>query len=186
MSMEKSDNILVEEYKNGDQDAFAKLFYRYKNSIYNFIYRFVGSPDVANDLLENTFIKMIKSISKYREINKFKQWLFSVANSVTIDYLRRRKKEYIIDSIEDWMEIADNSPSPQVSLEREEAMNRIEEKIKNLPPKQKQVFLIRQESDLTFREIAEVLECPVSTVLSRMHNAVLTLRKYLKECEYEM
>ncbi len=186
MNMEKSDAVLIEEHKNGSQEAFAELFYRYKNSIYNFIYRFVGSSDIADDLLEDTFVKMIKSIDNYQERNKFKQWLFSVANSVTIDYLRKRKKEYAVDSIEDWMDIADDSPSPQVFLEQKEQMNFIEEKIKQLPPKQKQVFLMRQESDLTFREIAKILGCPISTVLSRMHNAVLNLRKSLKEYEYEM
>lgn len=186
MDMEKSDAVLIEEYKSGNQKAFTELFYRYKNTLYNFIYRFVINPDVADDLLENTFIKMIKSIDKYQEKNKFKQWLFSIANSVTVDYLRKRKKEYIIDPIEDWMEIADNSLSPQASLEQEEMMNYIQETIKKLSPKQRQVFLMRQESDLTFREIAEILECPLSTVLSRMHNAVVTLRKHLKECKNEM
>jgi RNA polymerase sigma-70 factor (ECF subfamily) len=186
MNMQKSDTVLIEEYKNGSQDAFAELFYRYKNGIYNFIYRLVGNPDVADDLLQNTFIKMIKSIDKYQERNRFKQWLFSIANSVTIDYLRKRKREYMVDPIEDWMEITDNSISLQATLEQEELMNCIEEKIERLPPKQKRVFLMRQESDLTFREIAEILQCPVSTVLSRIHNAVVSLRKSLKECENEM
>lgn len=164
MNMEKSDAILIEEYRNGSQEAFTKLFYRYKNGVYNFIYRLVSNPDTADDLLENTFIKMIKSIDNYQERNKFKQWLFSIANSVTIDYLRKRKREYIVDPTEDWMNITDDSLSPQVSLEREELMKRIEEKIKELPLKQKHVFLMRQESDLTFKEIAEILECPVPTV----------------------
>ncbi len=186
MSMEKSDCILIEEYKKGNQDAFAELFNRYKNTVYNFIFRLVRNPDTAEDLLENTFIKVIKSLDRYKERSKFKQWLFSIANSVTIDYLRKRKKEYIVDPIEDWMELSDNSPSPQVIVEQEELKSYLEDKINSLSPKQKQVFIMRQESDLTFKEIAEILDCPLSTVLSRMHNAVVNLRKFLSECDYEI
>ena len=186
MNMQKNDSILIEEYRRGDKNAFAELFKKYKNTVYNFIFRLVGNPDIAEDLLENTFIKMIKSLDKYKERNKFKQWLFTIANSVTMDYLRKKKREYIVDPIEEWMELSDASPSPQFLLEQKEMANLIENKISNLPPKQKQVFIMRQESDLTFKEIAEILECPISTVLSRMHNAVLNLRRFIREYEYEM
>lgn len=186
MNMGEKDSILIKDYKRGDQSAFTELFNRYKNIVYNFIYRLVTNPDVAEDLLENTFIKMIRSLDKYQERYKFKQWLFSIANSVTIDYLRKRRKEFLVDPIEDWMELPDDSPSTQVMLEKEELKNIIEDKVNKLPPKQKQVFIMRQETNLTFREIAEILGCPISTVLSRMHNAVVNLRRSLKECDYEV
>ncbi len=183
--MERDDADLIKQYKMGDGDAFTELFHRYKNKIYNFIYHFVNNPDTADDLVLVTFMKAIKNIKRYREEGKFRGWLYSIANSVTMDYLRKRKRQPV-EPIEDWMEITDSSPSPEKSMEQKEMLILYEDKINSLPPKQKQVFMMRQEGDLRFKEIAEILNCPLPTVLSRMHNAVVSLRKSLRGCGYEV
>ena len=185
MDMEREDTYLIRDYRNGDNEAFSELFDRYKSKVYNFIYRLVGNPDTADDLTMITFIKAMKSIRKYRERGKFRNWLYSIANSVTIDYLRKSKREQF-DSIDDWMDIPDDSFSPETMLEQKELIKLLEDRITTLAVKQRQVFVMRQETNMSFKEIAKVLNCPLPTVLSRMHNAVLNIKKSLRGYGYEV
>jgi RNA polymerase sigma-70 factor (ECF subfamily) len=170
------DDQLVEDYINGDEKAFEKLFHKYKIRIFNFIYRMIGDRMIAEDILQEVFLKVIKWLPRYHKEGKFSGWLFSIANSITLDYIKKRKRIVPIQEVE---RIPDLALSPRHQIEEDEKIELIEKAVKNLPLKQRQIFLLRQHTDLKFKEIAEMLGCPLNTVLARMHNAILNLRRTL-------
>lgn len=133
----------------------------------------------AEDLFQETMIKVWKGIKSYSEQNKFSSWLFSIAHHVAMDYLRSSSIRKT-SPIDDTYEFSDGT-NPHKKFEEKESYNMIMDAVNELPENQKDVFLLRQHGGLSFKEIANELDQPLNTVLSHMHYAVSKIRNKLSE-----
>lgn len=183
LERQKSDAELFHAYLKGDIRAFTLLFKKYQNPIFGFIYQMIGDRAAANDLFQETFFRIIQKGFQYRDEGNFRAWLFKIANTICIDFLRKRARERKLFQpiqISDRENGIDKS-SPEFELIRNEEVKILWEALKKLPMKQRQVFLLRIESNLTFKEIALIVDRPLNTILSQMRYAIVNLQKQLKE-----
>jgi len=186
-----TDDELIEIYlKKGfdSQIAFETLLIRYKKSVYSFLLRMVSHKPVAEDLFQEVFMRVIKGLPEYKMENYFKSWIFRIANNLAIDYLRRKNKikfssleDEIGETKESKIKLHDRlkscEPLPEKIIENKEFMKELSESMKNLTIEQREVFLMRHESGLSFKEIAKLLNCPLNTALGRMNQAIGKLKK---------
>ncbi len=175
------ENYLISKCKNGDGEAFRKLINIYRTKLYGYLLKLSGSKDEADEMLQQTLIKVWEGIIKYKDEKKFSSWLFTIAHNVAMDNFRKNKlknNKTMINLIESEL----SSDSPEQNLITNETINLINKAVENLSYKQKTVFLLRQHAELPFRIISEITNEPLNTVLSHMHYAV---KKIKKEVELE-
>lgn len=166
---------LVRGLKAGDPAAFDTLVREFGDRLYRFVRRLVGER-WADDLTQDTFVRVYRSVGAYRPTGRFEAWVFTVANHACLDFLRRRRPEAALTGEErDPAEVP-----PLERMEEDERRRALLEAVERLPLEQKQVFLLREEAGMSFQEIADVLRCPLNTALGRMHYAMEHLRKALK------
>ncbi|MBI2901546.1 MAG: sigma-70 family RNA polymerase sigma factor [Planctomycetes bacterium] len=164
---------LVEGLKAGRTGAFERLVRDYGDRLYRFCLRIVGPAD-AEDVVQETFIRVHRSIGSYQPTGRFESWLFTIANHLALDALRRRPA-----AAREGEEPVDRR-GPQDDLSHREVQDALLRAVERLPLEQKQVFLLREEAGMSFKEIAETTGCPLNTALGRMHYAMENLRKNLK------
>ncbi len=169
---------LVRGLKAGEGAAFERLVRDHGDRIYRFVKRLAGDQQ-AEDLTQEVFVRVHRSVGAFQPGGSFEAWLFTIANNLCIDALRRRRPEALTH---DFLEAAPaaGAKEPLEELEDEERRQAILEAVGRLPLAQRQVFLLREEAGLSFREIAEMLDCPLNTALGRMHYALEHLRRTLK------
>jgi RNA polymerase sigma-70 factor (ECF subfamily) len=186
-----SDEALMLRYRDGDVRAFEVLVTRHRKPIYNFILRFVREPAQAEDMLQETFLRLVKSAEGYERQAKFTTWLYTIARNLCVDASRRGKhrKAASLDAPTG----ADGDGAPLIELVADgnagvdrqaigkELQARIQQAIAALPDEQREIFLLREVADLQFNEIAAVVGCPENTVKSRMRYALEKLREALEE-----
>ena len=181
-----SDEALMFAYQEGDVSAFEKLVKRHEKPIFNFILR-VGRQDLAEELLQEVFMRIVKSAPSYQRTAKFTTWAYTIARNICIDRARKhsKRKEYSYDQKvggdEDGRSFLDSMPDTKATAatadyDRKVFLERLKEALAQLPEDQREVFVMREISGLKFREIADVLECPVPTIKSRMRYALESLR----------
>ncbi|MDZ7721843.1 MAG: sigma-70 family RNA polymerase sigma factor [candidate division KSB1 bacterium] len=183
-----SDAELIRRYKGGDARAFERLVQRYNRPLTGYLRRMITDRIAADDLFQETFLKVVKALPRYREDGKFSSWLFGIANHVAIDYLRKQKRikshmktDTIEKNDEEPVEYEDvNSPLPDQEFDRSELKTLLKQAVGKLPVEQKQVLLLRQYSGMSFKEIAEKVNCPLNTVLGRMRYALINLKKIMQ------
>lgn len=167
--------------RRGDPDAFDALLARYQNRLYRYLLRLTANPAVAEDLFQETWLKVITRIHRYDERRPFEPWLFSVARNLAIDHLRKAAPESLDEPSESGeTKIARLGADEPGSLERlleGERRGRLERKLEELPALYREALSLRFEEEMTFEEIADLLSAPVSTVKSRVQRALSTLRK---------
>ena len=187
---ERADEELMVLYAAGDVAAFEILVSRHERAIFNFILRSVGRREVAEELLQETFLRIIKSAPKYQQTAKFTTWAYTIARNLCIDRARKhsKRKEYSLDkSVGDddagatFLDnlVDDEAASGGVDLEKKVFLERLKEALSELPDDQREVFVMREFSGLKFREIADILDIPVPTAKSRMRYALEALRARL-------
>src|SRR5690606_18691100 len=177
-----SDSQLVSLYQNGNEEAFEVLLHRHKSKIYTAIYLIVKDRYIAEDLLQETFIKAINTIrgGRYNEEGKFAPWLGRIAHNLAIDYFRKCKRypEIVLeDGSQVWnsMDFSEESfESRQVAKDNKEKLRSL---IKELPEEQKQVLIMRHFLQMSFQEIADRTGVSINTALGRMRYALINLRK---------
>ncbi len=176
------DAELIRAYQNGEAEAFAALVRKYERPLFTFLLRLVGNRQSAEDLFQDTFLRVLRALPKYQEDGHFSGWLFGIANNLAVDLLRRTRvrRSYFFNDDEALTAAIDYHGAADAEVERAEIMRLVEAALQQLPEKQRQVFLLRQHGDLSFKEIAELLGEPLNTVLSHMHYAVTKLRKLLR------
>lgn len=173
---------LVRGLKDGRPEAFERLVREFGDRIYRFVRRLAGERS-AEDLTQEVFIRVHRSIDAYRPEGRFESWLFAIANNLCIDHARRRKPEVSLSDLGDDPapeRFAGGGREPEDAVEEDERKRALLKAVERLPFEQKQVFLMRQEAGLSFQEIALAIGCPLNTALGRMHYAMETLRKSLK------
>lgn len=180
------DAVLVKNYVAGDENALATLIKRHQSKIYGFIYSKVTDRDIADDIFQDTFIKVIKTLKSnaYNEEGKFLPWVMRISHNLIVDHFRRNKKmpmyreteEFSIFSI-----MTDNSPNVENRIITEQVENDLQRLIEELPDDQKEVLQMRIYQDLSFKEIADVTGVSINTALGRMRYALMNLRKVIEK-----
>lgn len=171
------EQILIDKCCSGDSSAFGPLIQLYRRRLYSYLYKMCGEKTQAEDLFQETLIKVWGGIKKYSERQKFSSWLFAIAHNTAMDNLRSREKRELISGI-DPDEIK-GSHDPYKELVNSETKVMIENAIGTLPAKQKNVFLLRVYGEVSFKEISELTNEPVNTVLSHMHYSVKKLKNMI-------
>ncbi|MBW8050856.1 MAG: sigma-70 family RNA polymerase sigma factor [Cytophagales bacterium] len=177
-----SDAELVSQYRNGSESAFEQLVHRHKSRIYTTIYLIVKDRYVAEDLLQDTFIKTIHTIKSgsYNEEGKFLPWIARVAHNLAIDHFRKEKRypEIIMeDGSNVFNSLAFSEDSPESIRIKDETHAKLRELIQLLPAAQKEVLIMRHYAKMSFQEIAEATGVSINTALGRMRYALINLRK---------
>ncbi len=186
---EQSDIELVEaSRRDGDQRAFGELIKRYERPLYNFILRMISSPAEAEELFQETFLRIFKNLDSFRGGASFSPWAYRIAHNLCIDALRRPDKRIFVElekDDDDEVSILDRreneqSLNPENELYRRQIGHSIQEAVNALPPKLRSVFVMYQYEHFSYDEIAKVLEIPLGTVKSRMHAALKQLSNKLR------
>ena len=179
-----SDSELVALYLKGDSKSFEALIQKHKNKIYAFILSKIRNRDLAEDIFQDTFIKVINSLQKgkYNEEGKFLPWVMRIANNLVIDYFRKSKKMRTIAPTDDF-DIFDILQDGEENIEDNLVNNQIHKDlrklIEHLPEDQKEVLKMRYYAELSFKEISECTGVSINTALGRMRYALINLRKLI-------
>jgi RNA polymerase sigma-70 factor (ECF subfamily) len=191
MSTDEADEDLMVLYQRGEVRAFEVLLTRHRKPVYNFILRFVGDKETAEDLLQEAFMRVIKGAEAYKRQAKFTTWLYTIARNLCVDQTRRRKHrkhaslDAPMDAGDDSGTLLDVIPSSEMASDRRSVNKQLHETmqraIEALSEEQREVFLMREFLDMPFRQIADVVGVPENTVKSRMRYALEKLRLELDD-----
>ena len=182
--MEMTDEELVEDILGGKEGSFDVLVHRYTTSIYNFAYRLTGNVEYAEDITQETFIKVWKNIKRYKSSYAFKSWIFTIARNTATDFLRKRKSIVFssLDTIEDHSfesNIPDDKILPMESLIKLEDVELLNGTLVKLPTDYQTVLLLHYQNDMTFEEIGKIMGKPLNTVKSWHRRSLIKLRELL-------
>jgi len=184
-----SDSELIAKYIDGSQNSLEKLIHRHKNRVYAYILMVVKDKQLADDIFQDTFIKVINTIQagSYKEEGKFIQWVMRIAHNLIIDFFRKSKRIPVIDNDSSDFDIFDTIQFTDASVEDKMILDQIykdvRELIEHLPAEQKEVLFMRHYSDMSFKDIAEQTDVSINTALGRMRYALINLRKLIQEKE---
>jgi len=181
------DTRLVKLARKGDQGAFAELVDLYKDKIFHLGYRMLSNRHEAEDIVQETFLRVYKNFNRYDEKQKFSTWIYRIATNLCIDRLRKRKPNYYLDAgmndqegVDGYALIPGDERTPESEYLLSETQATIHQAIEGLPAKYKSVIVLRYLQDLSLQEIGDVLDMPVTTVKTRVHRGREFLRKKLE------
>lgn len=180
-----SDAILVSNYINGDESALTVLINRHQQRLYSFIFSKVYDRDVTEDVFQDTFIKVIKTLKlgKYNEEGKFLPWVMRIAHNLVIDYFRKNNRMPKFNNNGDFdifSVLSDDSLNAEAELVRSQIHDDIRNLVEELPEDQRTVLKMRMYNDMSFREISENTSVSINTALGRMRYALINLRKLIE------
>ncbi len=180
-----TDEELISRFQQGDVYAFEQIVYRYKEPLVNFIYHFVGNRIDAEDVVQETFLRVFKKKNLYRSVAKFSTWIYTIASNLAKTELRRRRRRRILSlsqmGYEDKdYELPDHFSSPDKTIERKTKEQIIRKEIEALPVKFKEVVVLRDIQEFSYEEISQILNIPLGTVKSRVNRGRLRLQKQLQ------
>ena len=183
-NVQTPDALLVKSYVAGDESALATLINRHQSKIYGFIFSKISDRDLTDDIFQDTFIKVIKTLksNSYNEEGKFLPWVMRIAHNLIIDHFRKNKKmpmfretdEFSIFSI-----MTDNSMTIENRMITDQVEKDLKKLIEELPDDQKEVLVMRIYQDLSFKKISELTGVSINTALGRMRYALMNLRKVI-------
>jgi len=185
-----SDQQIVVWAQDGAETAFRELVRRYQRPVFSLIYRMVRDREIAEDLAQETFIKVLNAIDSYRPEHKFSSWIFKIANNAAIDHLRRREPDLLsLDGAPDAvsperqgataLQVRDLGESPLDELQARELGSHIETAIARLRPEYRACIMLRHVEGRPYEEIAGILDLPLGTVKTYIHRARAELRELL-------
>ncbi len=183
-----SDQELIGRYIAGNESALEQIIRRHKNRVFAYILMVVKDKELAEDLFQDTFIKVINTFrsGQYKEEGKFIQWVMRIAHNLIIDHFRKAKRIPFVENSDDY-DIFDKIRLPVDSVEErlitEQIHRDVKKLIEYLPEEQREVLVMRHYGDMSFKDIAEVTNVSINTALGRMRYALINLRKLVKEKE---
>ena len=186
-----NDQELVRQYIDGREKALEMLINRHKDKVYTTIYMFVKDRYLAEDLFQNTFIKVVDTLKtgRYKEEGKFLPWVSRIAHNLCIDYYRKTKRTPKVTTCDgyDIFEILRfSTPTAQDDIIKNETNKKVRVLIDELPPEQKEVVVLRHYASMSFKEIAELTDVSINTALGRMRYALINLRKIIEQKEISL
>jgi RNA polymerase sigma-70 factor, ECF subfamily len=178
------DSLLVHNYVAGDENALTLLINRHQSKIFGFIYSKISDRDISNDIFQDTFIKVIKTLksNSYNEEGKFLPWVMRIAHNLIIDHYRKNKKMPMFRETEEFSIFSimtDDSLTIEGKIIQEQVEVDLRKLIDELPADQKEVLLMRMYQDMSFKEISEVTGVSINTALGRMRYALMNMRKVI-------
>lgn len=181
-----SDEQLMERYRKGEVRAFELLLERHGKAVFNFILRYHGDVTTAEDLTQEVFLRVVRGASQFERRSSFRTWVFSIARNICVDWLRRQRHRRMAsldqplgddpDAGKLLDTVADEAPLEDRRAMDQQFTEELGKALETLNPDQREVFVLRELRGLSFAEIAEVVDCPVNTVKSRMRYALESLR----------
>ncbi|MHB8651831.1 MAG: RNA polymerase sigma factor [Minisyncoccota bacterium] len=184
--MHQSDKELVHAYQGGDEGALAVLIKRYLKTLYHLARSFVVDADIAEDIVQDTVVKMWRHLERYDDTQSFRAWLMRIAHNTAIDHIRKKRPQIFSllessDSHESFAAgIPDTEPLADEIFMRADERREAESLLSILPPYYREIVILRHYSDLTFEEISMVTQKPLNTVKSQHRRAVHKLRILLE------
>lgn len=179
-----SDAQLVREYIDGNEAALCQLITRHKEKVFSFIYSKVYDRDVAEDIFQDTFIKVIRTLKRgaYNEEGKFLPWVMRISHNLVIDYFRKNNRMPKFENNGDFnifSVLSDDSLNAEKRLIKDQVADDVKRLIDELPEDQKNVLIMRMYKDMSFKEISEQTGVSINTALGRMRYALINLRKVI-------
>lgn len=183
-STQLSDGVLVKNYIAGSEKSLEILIYRHKQRIFSFILSKVLDKEIAEDIFQDTFIKVIRTLKRgsYNEEGKFLPWIMRIAHNLIIDHFRRNKRIPTINTSEDFdifSVIGDNVLNAEKQIIKDQILDDVKDLIEELPDDQREVLVMRMYRDMSFKEISENTNVSINTALGRMRYALINLRKLI-------
>jgi RNA polymerase sigma-70 factor (ECF subfamily) len=181
-----SDKQLISAYISGKELALNKLIERHQSKVFGYIMVSVKDEDIANDIFQDAFIKVVNKIKsgEYSEQGKFIQWVMRITHNLIIDFYRKNSKVYMVRDTDEY-DVLSNLPLHEDNMEDEiikkQTYDKLRSLIEYLPENQKEVLMMRHYSDMSFKDIAESNEISINTALGRMRYALINLRKLMEE-----
>jgi RNA polymerase sigma-70 factor (ECF subfamily) len=194
MEVELTDEALVDKYRQArDMNSFRILVRRYQNRIFNSAYHLLGNKEEAEEVVQDTFVKVHQGIDKFREDASFGAWVFRISHNLCVDNLRFKKKKKAISTIpfishgsdegesfeESIQDIADMTLEPAQKLDLKEESAVIEASLKSLPEAQRAVLILHDLEGFQYQEISEIIGASIGTVRSRLHYGRIKLKELL-------
>ena len=181
-----SDQQLISLYLEGNQKVFEILLNRHKEKIYTSIYLFVKDHDLAEDIFQDVFIKIINTLrrGKYNHEGKFQQWAMRISYNMCVDHFRKSRRRTKVSSSEtfDIFDILQSKDdNREQSMIKEQNYRRVRELVEQLPEEQREVVVLRHYADMSFKEIAALTGVSINTALGRMRYALINMRKMVEE-----
>ena len=182
----KTDEELIKDFQNGNINSYNHLVYRYKDRLFNYIYQFVRDIDLAEDLLQDTFLKLYTHKNSYKEVAKFSTWIYTIAGNFSKTELRKfkRRKTYSHSDLsfnENEFIIKDKNKTPSEIFLNEGLSQSLNQCLSLLPLNFKTIIILRDIQELSYDEISTIVELPLGTVKSRINRARLKLYECLKD-----
>ena len=181
-----TDRELIRAYRNGEDRAFETLLNRYQQGVFTKIHFVVRDEEIANDLFQDVWIKVVQTLKtgRYVEEGKFGPWVMRIAHNAAIDHFRRNRKRRMVrptDEFDIFETLSHDAPSIEDRLVEDEIMAELRQLIPALPEEQQQVVHMRLTHNLSFKEIAEETDVSINTALGRMRYALINLRKMVED-----
>ncbi|HEY0298865.1 MAG TPA: sigma-70 family RNA polymerase sigma factor [Arachidicoccus sp.] len=184
-----TDTQLVLSFQDGQAAALSELIERYKDKIYSSIFFLVKSKNLAEDIFQDTFIRVIDTLRsrRYNEEGKVLPWIMRIAHNLCVDHFRKAKRIPVIASDQaDIRDIFDalglnDHENVEINIIREETYSTVKDILNRLPETQREVIVLRHFADLSFKEIAALTNCSINTALGRMRYGLLNMRKMMEE-----
>ena len=186
-----TDHQLINNYLAGDEKSFEILLTRHKEKIYTSIYLFCKDHELAEDIFQEVFIKIIDTLrkGKYNHEGKFLQWAMRISYNLCVDYFRRSKRRTKISPSEtfdifDVLELQDDNM--ETSIIKDQTYQKIKDLVDSLPEEQREVVILRHYADMSFKEIASLTRVSINTALGRMRYALINMRKMIDQNHLEL
>ncbi len=181
-----SDSALVRDYINGKELAIELLIKRHQQRLYSFIYSKVQNRDTTEDIFQDTFIKVIKTLKKgrYNEEGKFLPWVMRISHNLIIDFFRKNNRMPTFNNTDDFdifSVLTDGALNAENKIIKEQILSDVRDLVEELPEEQKEVLKMRIYNDMSFNEISENTGVSINTALGRMRYALINLRKIIEK-----
>ena len=181
------DELLIRRAQRGDADAFEQLLLEHQKNVYNLCYRMAGNPDDAMDLSQETFLRAWRCLDQYQFASAFSTWLYRLCSNICIDFLRRRRRQQTVpltfedaDGEEQTYAVPDAQPLPEEQVELKRTRETLAAAMAQLLPEHRAVLQLRVVNEMSYEQIADVLDIQIGTVKSRLSRARNQLKKILE------
>ena len=181
------DELLIRRAQRGDADAFEQLLLEHQKNVYNLCYRMAGNPDDAMDLSQETFLRAWRCLDQYQFASAFSTWLYRLCSTICIDFLRRRRRQQTVpltfedaDGEEQTYAVPDAQPLPEEQVELKLTRETLAAAMAQLLPEHRAVLQLRVVNEMSYEQIADVLDIQIGTVKSRLSRARNQLKKILE------
>ena len=177
----ETETSLIEQAQNGDRNAFGELVRCHYEGVVQVVYRMCGDTGLAEDATQEAFLRAWVNLPFFQPKSPLRNWLYRIALNAALDVLRRKPEETLEDE-QAWM-LTDQAEGPETALIEKERVTLLQQAMKALPEAARSALILREYSELSYQEIANVLEVPIGTVMSRLNYARNRLREILKGCK---